>query len=296
MSKDLRALLNKPSLYLFTGAASDANIKPVSVESIPAQIIMGRTYAKQFGLRKNDSIYKIQQQGFWEDRYKDRFLVSNNHEIFVEGKADMVVFDGSGKRIFVKYDALEDFTSEGLNKSTTFVKNSEGMLFYNDEEFIDSESIKTYSYTTSHGSTEDVLVINNLDDLQKIQQAGFDVVQFHFTEDNYRYLLPIRYDFNKSKEYYLWDSGKKTDITITNNSVNNDLTKFLIPALNVSEESSLVHLIQKKLRRISSNFEKSLEFIGTRIPCQSMQSFMACKVIAFTDVEKNEIFIPAKLA
>lgn len=47
---------------------------------------------------------------------------------------------------------------------------------------------------------------------------------------------------------------------------------------------------------MSQNFEKSLEFIGTRIPCQSMQSFMACKVIAFTDVEKNEIFIPAKLA
>ena len=214
----------------------------------------------------------------------------------VEKKADIVVFDGSGKRIFIKYDALGDFKPEGFTKSTSFVENSEGVLYYNGEEFIESDSIRTYSYQTITGSTEDVIVINNLDDLQKIKDAGFDVVQFNFTEDNYRYLLPVRYDFDKSTEHYLWDAEKRTDVSITRDSINNDLTKLLIPQLNASEQSSIMHLISKKLKRMSQNFEKSLEFIGTRIPCQSMQSFMACKVIAFTDVEKNEIFIPAKLA
>ena len=295
MSKDLRTALNSPTEELWLGETENP-IAPIKVESIPAQIIMGRTYAKQFGLRSGDSIYKIRQEGFWEERYKDRFLVSTNHELLVEKKADIVVFDGSGKRIFIKYDALGDFKPEGLTKSTSFVENSEGVLYYNGEEFIESDSIRTYSYQTITGSTEDVIVINNLDDLQKIKDAGFDVVQFNFTEDNYRYLLPVRYDFDKSAEHYLWDAGKRTDISITRDSINNNLTKLLIPQLNASEQSSIMHLISKKLKRMSQNFEKSLEFIGTRIPCQSMQSFMACKVIAFTDVEKNEIFIPAKLA
>ena len=109
-------------------------------------------------------------------------------------------------------------------------------------------------------------------------------------------MLPVRYNFESNTEHYLWKDGKRTTITVNKNSINNPLTKALIPALNDSEKSSLQYLMKRKLKNIAKNFEKSLEFVGTRIPCQSMQSFMACKVVCFTDVEKNEIYVPAKLA
>lgn len=294
LCKDLRKDLKSPNLSLFTTMYENAEL--LNVETIPAQIIMGRTYAKQFGLKKQDTIAKIRQEGFWESRYQDRFYCSDDHEVFTENLGDIVLFDGTGNRLFIKYDPLNEFVPDKVHKSRNIVENSEGTLYYNGEEFIEKGDIKVYSYKTSTGSEEDVLVVNNLEDLQRIKDFGFNITQYHFTDDNYKYLLPVRYNFESNTEHYLWKEGKRTTITINKDSVNNPLTKALIPALNDSEKSSLQHLMKRKLKNIAENFEKSLEFVGTRIPCQSMQSFMACKVICFTDVEKNEIYVPAKLA
>ena len=294
LCKDLRKDLKNPSIYLFDGEKHSAEL--LNVETIPAQIIMGRTYARQFGLKKQDSIAKIHREGFWESRFQDRFYCPDNHELFEDNLADIVLFDGTGNRIFVKYDPLSQFVPSKVNHSRNIIENSEGVLYYNGAEFIEKGNIKVYSYKTITGSEEDLLVIRNLEDLQKLKDYGFNITQFHFTENNYTYLMPVRYDFESKTEHYLWKDGKRTTTVLTKDSINNPLTKALLPAMNDSERSSLQHLMQRKLKHISENFEKSLEFVGTRIPCQSMQSFMACKVICFTDVEKNEIYIPAKLA
>lgn len=38
-----------------------------------------------------------------------------------------------------------------------------------------------------------------------------------------------------------------------------------------------------------------MNFIGTRIPCQSMQSFAPMRVVAFSDSELNEVFVPTNI-
>lgn len=43
------------------------------------------------------------------------------------------------------------------------------------------------------------------------------------------------------------------------------------------------------------SFEKSLNFIGTRIPCQSMQSFAPMRVAAFSNSTTNEVFVPTNI-
>lgn len=42
-------------------------------------------------------------------------------------------------------------------------------------------------------------------------------------------------------------------------------------------------------------FKKSLNFIGTRIPCQSMQSFAPMQVVTFSDSDLNEVFVPTNI-
>ena len=39
-------------------------------------------------------------------------------------------------------------------------------------------------------------------------------------------------------------------------------------------------------------FEKQLHYIGARIPTQSMQSFMAMDLVAFSDSDTNEVYVP----
>ena len=49
----------------------------------------------------------------------------------------------------------------------------------------------------------------------------------------------------------------------------------------------------KKAERIYNSFIKSLNIVGTRIPCQSMQSFVPMEIVMFCDSTINEIYLPA---
>ena len=50
--------------------------------------------------------------------------------------------------------------------------------------------------------------------------------------------------------------------------------------------------IMKIADRKYKAFEQSVIFVGTRIPCQSMQSFMPMEVVLFTDSDINEVYVP----
>ncbi len=55
-------------------------------------------------------------------------------------------------------------------------------------------------------------------------------------------------------------------------------------------------IFDEKLVKLShhkyDSFKRQLNFIGARIPTQSMQSFMPMKVVAFTDSDINEFYVP----
>ena len=75
-------------------------------------------------------------------------------------------------------------------------------------------------------------------------------------------------------------------------SPNDDLLKKL-------NDDSLINM-NRRIKNIAKNkydaFVKSLEFVGTRIPCQSMQSFAPMRVIAFADTDINECYIPSHIS
>ena len=57
--------------------------------------------------------------------------------------------------------------------------------------------------------------------------------------------------------------------------------------------------VEKKIQVLANRkfdaFEKSLRFVGTRIPAQSMQSFMPLEVVCFTNSELNDVYVPHTL-
>lgn len=80
----------------------------------------------------------------------------------------------------------------------------------------------------------------------------------------------------------------------------------VVTTVNISTPEGIKSLLEEektlKNRHIGyiafsrkKSFEKSLNFIGTRIPCQSMQSFAPMRVAAFSNSTTNEVFVPTNI-
>jgi hypothetical protein len=61
---------------------------------------MGKLFAKQFGLRKGDSLAQIKKEGasFFYKRIRSNFAVTNNDS----ETYDCILYDGQGENIHVK--------------------------------------------------------------------------------------------------------------------------------------------------------------------------------------------------
>lgn len=69
----------------------------------------------------------------------------------------------------------------------------------------------------------------------------------------------------------------------------------LIKMLNDDQLIRQGKYFDKKAERIYNSFIKSLNIVGTRIPCQSMQSFVPMEIVMFCDSTVNEIYLPASI-
>ena len=58
---------------------------------------------------------------------------------------------------------------------------------------------------------------------------------------------------------------------------------------------SLSNYIERQSKKLTTSFIQGLEYVGIRIPAQSMQSFMNLKVVAFTPEETNVVYIPSEI-
>lgn len=89
---------------------------------------------------------------------------------------------------------------------------------------------------------------------------------------------------------YYDDFGEvKTRPIVNINTIN---TTTLQQMLEDNQAIKFTNRIKKIAESKYQAFIKSLNFVGTRIPCQSMQSFMPLEVVAFTDSDINEVYVP----
>ena len=70
------------------------------------------------------------------------------------------------------------------------------------------------------------------------------------------------------------------------------VAKQAIPILQQYHEANLGRKIETKARLQYESFLKQLDYVGARIPTQSMQSFMALRLVGFSDSDTNDVYVP----
>ena len=100
----------------------------------------------------------------------------------------------------------------------------------------------------------------------------------------------------KTTRLYYFNNGKIDYFDLLNADMVEHPTEDILKKLN---DDSLIKL-NRRIKYIATKryeaFNKSLEFVGTRIPCQSMQSFAPMRVVAFADTDINEVYIPSHIS
>lgn len=266
-------------------------ITPESYQVIPAQIVMGKLYAKQLGLLPGDSIAKIKEQG-WEF-FKNRisgYYTDDNFDILTY---DWTLFDGTGNKLYVKLRTPQTNELFAHSSPNSDYKIIEGDVYFKGEEICSSDGKQFISYIDSDNITRNVVIIDTIDRLRELEKSKvFSLTQRNYRLDNYKEL--VREQFGEGTLIQLSTRGKNNK-WITRNIAEFDTANQIVNALAENQDREFENKIIKLSKAKYNSFEKSLRFVGTRIPCQSMQSFAPMEVITFTDSEVNEVYVPTNI-
>lgn len=272
-------------------------VQATSFETEAAQIIMGRNYASQFGLKQGDEIADILEEGlrFFKNRLNARYEMPEDihNDLY-----DAVLYTGDGDKVLVKYSNQEDATQlfNKINNESKYCKITEGNVFkivgnsvyYGDQEFTNTDQKQFYKVTNEYGDNYNLIIINDIDRLNELRKSSlFESYRLHYTESNYKELNKFEFrhqledDSNGSKiilESYEPKPVKYQDATWLDFADN--------------EAIWFNRRLDKMATHKFDSFKKSLNFVGARIPTQAMQSFMPLRVVVFTDSEINDVYVP----
>ena len=270
-----------PFVYdpILTGETA-ISVTDVTVE--PAEIILGKMWAKQFHLQAGDDVQDILQTGpqFFEDRLQKDYQLPTDVS---SEQFDAIVWTSDRHPILVKIDKNLEYNFD--KSRNTNITRVDGVSYLNEKELTDIEDVAFYS-------------INGLN-------KQYDVVVFSSVEDFYKFAeLQSQYKLNYNSDQ-ISKFIENIDDSRVFNFVNDDgqlvattaqqLKQW--PRENIAaivrriEEYESQQRIKNQSNRMFESFKLSLQAVGTRIPSQAMQSFQPMKIIAFTDSETNDVYV-----
>lgn len=255
---------------------------PKDVKVHAAQIGMGKKYAKEFGLRKGDSIARIKREGagFFYRRIGEAF--TNNWS--TNAQYDHVLYDGNGEKIYVKVLKTEAERNAYKNpENMTLVSNTDyvvidGAIYHGSEELCSNEGKEIWAYEDERGRRFNLFIVDSYERLQELWNTHEYVHrEDNYTEDNYEELIELTNTKRKNPIIPAqWGS-----------------TEELLAKLNNWENEAINKRKWNWAEEKYQTFLTSLQFVGARIPCQNMTSFAPMEVVIFSDVEENEIYLPS---
>lgn len=272
-----------------------------------AKIVMGKSNATLLGFEPGDRIRDVmtQKERFFRDRLANKFSFPDQEEID-PALYDAVLFNQDGSKTLVvlsyvdsKYDRLE-----GATLNSDYVINSDNNFEKNDQELY---SANGKSFYKSKDGKYDILVVNNRDALDEVLRSKNQVFyRFNYNLENWKaieaYKDPNNFVVRGASIITLVDySYKNSDgktITISKNQIDS-LKPYelydLVQVLQLQEATRSGQRIEKLAEKRYQAFKAQLNYILTRIPAQSMQSFMDVEVAVYTDSVLNEVYVPRAL-
>ena len=305
------------------------SVKVSNVNTRFAEVIMGRINGAQLGLRENDSVSDVLERG--EDFFKSRIMESESltDDNVDKNTYDLVVKGTHGENLYVMLRSLhsikdpntgEIILSEDINgwsKDNTTFKELDENIYYKDKPLC-VKGFKEFYSRPGLFNQNHLLVIDDLSELKEILYSdSFNRIEYNYTLNNAESLIKHQYNRNfddageltKDLELHNWDfiegiteSAQHYDedtmmyrgiAAKKGMKLSDIITPELIKALNGDQEYKRDKDITRIARERYASFIKQLEYIGARIPTQSMQSFMGLKLVDFTNSKVNEVYVPA---
>ena len=167
----------------------------------------------------------------------------------------------------------EDKDKEGfinkLEKSRNYSLDSNGKWWYNNEQELFDQGTKEFYRIKD--TDFDCIVIKDFSDLDDINGSDFiDLVQINYKSQNVGEII----NFYSSE-----DQLENIDVKNAEDWAKKEFERSL----------------KKLAKQRYESFLLQLQYIGARIPTQSMQSFMDLEVVGFTDDDINSVYVPRQL-
>lgn len=227
----------------------------------PAELVISKLYASKFNLTSRDSISKIKLQGikFFLNRY------NTVHKSKITNY-DLAFTRGTGKHVYIFYESPKSKKQWVEIEDSENILNIDGVIWRTDSKgnklykLKENEKVLAREYLLNG---ETVLVTNDSDVINQIYKSDdFDTVKISTPGEIVDNFLSKYKGKNKYLESLIGESAEKVK------EINEDIAF-------------------KLARKQYVSFLKSLEFTASRIPAQSLQSFMKMEVSQFLSTDKN---------
>lgn len=272
LSKRRDKFTSKTKVYINNNAIEvDVN----SINIIPYELIMPKTFIDQFGLNKYDQVDTIiNDTQFFYKRLKENYgtkLTSNNYDIELK-RVD-------GKHIYLKRDII------GLEGMTEIFPIS-----YEDGKPV-RKDINTGKTIFNFASEQDRVFVDQLGNevivtsnpAFYLQNIGYQIVQYsnRLTEQELANEVDLLKAINSKQ-------AKRSYRHLTENGRAPYEIKAVNTEMNSGQDTGRLDLLWESAgQEMYAAFKASLEVIASRTPSQSMQSFMPMRIVAFDNPNIN---------
>lgn len=254
-------------------------VKVTTVETIPYEIIMPKTFATNFGLEEFDQLSDIVDN---PDFFTNKLIQNYSTKALSDQNYDLELKNIRGEHILIALSS-ETFTDDMIDITDTCIIRTDesGVTYRYDIKGNELYQMKTGDRIFVDRLGNETIVTNNpqfyLDKMTyfdvKISQSSFD-----YTNKTKKLLSALKNTHNKQAyDFYKY---------ITANGLNSTQIKEAANQYDIA-----VDRFSKIGTEIHNSFLQSLNIVAARIPAQSQQSFMPMKVVAFDNPDINTAYV-----
>lgn len=244
----------------------------------PGEVILPMVNKHRFGIKDGMTISNVDVEFFKKEFSK---IVHPNLDF-----SDFYLTVKNGQHInFLNEDNWSNATKASLVKvedrqlksknGRKYLTNSNGEIILEVTSNLEVYSTNTGNNDLSAGTI--LIKYKNIEDVKKASDSShFINVGYNFNASSNKLIEEFINKYDKKSRKYL-DKNRK----VTKN------TAKLYDGDKVSR-------LNRHANEIMASWEEQLKLMGTRIPAQALQSFMAMKIVGFTDNGLNTAYVPIK--
>ena len=268
-----------------------------NVNTRHAEMIMGRLHAVELGLEEGDDINTIQEQGddFFYNKLIDKQTITTAKNVY-----DYVVTTNTGHTIYVavrdKHSKKDLSPYHTENKS--FTHTDTGLWYNREDQICDkiSNNCKVVSIQNDKKQVCPFIIVDSEDEASILLSGeGINFVHYNVTPNNINVIANRLFGNNVNITLRL---DRRNNIQLTQDLIDNfgNLSQEQQDQILAAINSYVRNENNKKVKKLAHKqylaFEEQLNYVGARIPTQSMQSFQRLKLVGFSDSLKNEVYVP----